>query len=172
MSDATPATGVSTPPPPRPSGRRASGAVLLLLGLGVGAEATTFNVTFLTDPVGPKALPFLSAVIFVVAGITLLVRPGPEPAWPARPTLIRMAGAVGAFGVYAALLAPLGFVVATTVTVSALSMLFNGPRTKSVAAALGLSVTLWYLFVWVLGLTLPLGTVWRALAAAAGVSLP
>ena len=66
-------------------------------------------------------------------------------------------------GVYAALLAPLGFVVATTLTVASLSLLFDGPWKKSLGAALTLSVVLWYLFVWVLGLTLPLGAVWRAL---------
>jgi putative tricarboxylic transport membrane protein len=73
-----------------------------------------------------------------------------------------MAGAVAAFGAYAALLAPLGFVVATTATVSTLSMLFGAPWKKAVAAALTLSVVLWYLFVWVLGLILPLGSLWEA----------
>lgn len=151
---------------------RAAGMVLLLLGAAVGGEAMTFHVTFLTDPVGPKALPLLSALIFVGAGVALLVRPGTPVAWPTPPVLVRMTGAVAAFGVYAALLSPLGFVVATTATVAALSLLFGGPPRKSVAAAVTLSVVLWYLFVWVLGLTLPLGTLWRGLAATLGVELP
>ena len=142
---------------------RVSGIVLATLGVAVGAEATTFDVLFLTDPVGPKALPLLSAVIFVGAGLTLALRPGIGGSWPPRQTLVRMAGALAAFGVYAALLAPLGFVVATTLTVASLSLLFDGPWKKSLGAALTLSVVLWYLFVWVLGLTLPLGAVWRAL---------
>ena len=74
-----------------------------------------------------------------------------------------MAGATAAFGAYAALIAPLGFVVATTITVSALSSLFGGPWKKALGAAVTLSVVLWYLFVWVLGLPLPLGSVWEAL---------
>lgn len=142
---------------------RIVGALLSALGLAVGAEATTFDVFFLTDPVGPKALPMLSAAIFVGAGLTLMARPKATPPWPGRPTLFRMLGAVLAFGVYAALLGPLGFVVATTATVSSLSLLFGGPVRRSVGAALGLSVALWYLFVWALGLPLPLGTVWEAL---------
>ena len=90
-------------------------------------------------------------------------RPGPGAPWPHRAVLLRMAGAVVAFGAYAALIAPLGFVVATTATVAALSMLFGGPWKKAVAAAVTLAVVLWYLFVWVLDLPLPLGSVWEAL---------
>lgn len=161
-ADPTPPGGASTRVP---MGRadRVTGALLVALGAAVGAEATTFDVFFLTDPVGPKALPLLSAVILVGAGLTLVARPGVTAPWPARATLVRMAAAVAAFGVYAALIVPVGFVVATTATVSALSLLFGGPSKRSVASALGLSVVLWYLFVWVLGLPLPLGTAWEAL---------
>jgi putative tricarboxylic transport membrane protein len=142
---------------------RIAGIVVTALGLAVGVEATTFDVLFRTDPVGPKALPLLAAAVFVGSGAFLAVRPGLGGNWPPRAVLIRMAGAVAAFGVYAALIAPIGFVVATTVTVSALSMLFGAPWKKAAGAALTLSVVLWYLFVWVLGLLLPLGSVWEAL---------
>lgn len=142
---------------------RVAGVLVAALGLAVGAEATTFDVLFRTDPVGPKLLPMLAAAVFVGSGLYLAARPGPSRGWPARSTLIRMAGAVAAFGVYAALLAPLGFVVATTATVAALSILYGGPWRKAVTAALILSVVLWYLFVWPLGLPLPLGAVWEAL---------
>lgn len=141
---------------------RVAGIVVTALGLAVGAEATTFHVLFRTDPVGPKVLPMLAAAIFVGCGLVLVARPGPGGPWPARPALLRMAGAVAAFGVYAALLAPLGFVVATTVTVTALSILFGAAWRKAATAALLLSVVLWYLFVWALGLPLPLGTLWEA----------
>ncbi|MEZ4425332.1 MAG: tripartite tricarboxylate transporter TctB family protein [Gemmatimonadota bacterium] len=142
---------------------RVTGLVLILLGLAVGAQAMTFDVLFLTDPVGPKALPLLSAAVFVLSGVLLLLRPGSAGRWPERPVLLRMAGAVLAFLVYAALLAPLGFVVATTITVTALSLLFDGPWLKSLGAATALSAVLWYLFVWALDLQLPLGRVWEAL---------
>lgn len=141
---------------------RVAGIIVALLGVAVGAEATTFDVLFRTDPVGPKVLPMLAAAIFVGSGLVLAARPGPGAPWPERPALLRMAGAVAAFGVYAALLTPLGFVVATTATVSALSILFGAPWKKAVTAALVLSVVLWYLFVWVLGLPLPLGALWEA----------
>ncbi len=142
---------------------RAAGAVLGLLGLAVALEATTFDVLFLTDPVGPKAIPMLAAAILVGSGAALVARPGSGGAWPGHGILLRMAGAIAAFGVYAAILAPLGFVLSTTATVASLSMLFGGPWRRSVGAAAALAVVLWYLFVWLLGLPLPLGAVWEAL---------
>ena len=142
---------------------RVAGILVTALGLAVGAEATTFDVLFRTDPVGPKALPLLAAVVFVGSGAFLVARPGKGGTWPPRAILVRMGGAVAAFGAYAALLAPLGFVIATTATVSALSILFGGPWKKAVGAAVTLAVVLWYVFVWVLDLLLPLGSVWEAL---------
>jgi len=142
---------------------RPAGILLLITGLAVAAEASTFDVSFPTDPVGPKALPYLSALVFVLAGALLAARPGPRAPGPPRAVLARMGGALAAFGVYAAALAPLGFVVATTGTVTTLSLLFGGPWRKALAAAFALSVVLWYLFVWLLALPLPLGSAWEAL---------
>ena len=141
-------------------GNRWIGVALVLAGLAVGAEASTFDVFFLTDPVGPKALPFVVALIFLATGTFLAIRPGAAIQWPRSSTVTRMAGAIATFGTYAALLAPLGFVPSTTLCVTSLSMLFGGPWRRSLSAALLLSVILWYLFVWVLGLPLPLGSLW------------
>lgn len=142
---------------------RVAGVVFAILGLGVALEAATFDVLFLTDPVGPKALPLLAAVILVGSGAALAARPGTGGGWPESGTLLRMGGAVTAFSVYAAILAPLGFVLSTTATMASLSMLFGGPWRRSAGAAAALAVVLWYLFVWLLGLPLPVGAVWEAL---------
>lgn len=126
----------------------------------MAAEASTFDVVFLTDAVGPKALPYLAAAILTGAGTVLAVRPDPPNEWPAPATRVRMAGAVGAFLLYATLLPVLGFFIGTTLTVAALSILFGGPPLRSAAAAAALSSVLWYLFVWALRLPLPFGSLW------------
>ena len=61
---------------------RIPGLLLLACGLAVGLEAATFEVRFLTDPVGPKALPFLVAVVLVVAGAQAAARPLRDVPWP------------------------------------------------------------------------------------------
>jgi putative tricarboxylic transport membrane protein len=137
-----------------------TGVGLIILGLAVGATASTFDVAFLTDPVGPKALPLLAASLFVLTGGFLLARPKATPQWPSTSVSLRMAGAAASFVAYALLLVPLGFTVSTTLCVGALSLLFGGPTRKSLGAAFILTVALWYLFVWLLGLPLPLGALW------------
>jgi putative tricarboxylic transport membrane protein len=139
---------------------RIAGALLLAGGGAAALEATTFEVAFLTDPVGPKAMPFLAAALFLGGGLQLLLRPTPDPEWPAPSVVVRMGGAVGAFLAYAATLPVLGFFLSTTLVTAALSMLFRGDWRHSLGAAATLSSVLWYLFVWALDLPLPLGSLW------------
>jgi putative tricarboxylic transport membrane protein len=139
---------------------RIAGALLVAAGAGAALEATTFEVAFLTDPVGPKAMPFLAAALFLGGGLGLVLRPGPDPGWPGATTGVRMGAAVVAFLAYAAALPVLGFFVSTTLAMGALSMLFRGDWRRSLGAAAALSAVLWYLFVWALNLPLPLGSLW------------
>jgi putative tricarboxylic transport membrane protein len=139
---------------------RITGGVLALLGAAVALEATTFDVSFMTDPVGPKALPFLVAVMLIVAGLRALTRPREELSFPGRGTLLRVAGAVAAFLLYAVALPWVGFFLSTTLVVTALSLLYQGPPARSVFSAAVLSGALWLLFVRALSLPLPVGDLW------------
>lgn len=147
---------------PEPSRRsaRVAGGVLALVASAVALEASTFEVAFLTDPIGPKALPYLTAAVLMVAGVGLLVRPGVAVGWPEPAVRGRVAGAAGAFLAYAVLLAPVGFFGSTTAVVTALSWLYGGPPGRSAAAAAAIAGALWLLFVVLLGLPLPVGTLW------------
>ena len=139
---------------------RVAGVVLAVLAVAIGAEATTFNVAFVTDAIGPKALPFLVAAILLIASLRLIARPDVDVVWPDRSVGVKIAGAVVAFLLYAAVLPWIGFFTSTTAVVSALSLLYDGPKKKSVMAAAALSGVLWLLFVALLKLPLPIGEVW------------
>lgn len=139
---------------------RVVGVVLMALGAATASEATTFDVGFMTDPVGPKALPMLVGAILVAAGLVALARPHAVVGLPGRRTTLRMAAATAAFLLYAATLPALGFFTATTLVVTALSLLYRGPVLPSVAAAAALSAGLWLLFVELLSLPLPVGDLW------------
>lgn len=149
---------------PESAGRRrterVSGACLMVAAVAVAAEASTFHVAFLTDPVGPKAMPWLAAVILGGAGATMVLRPGISPTWPTPRVMARLVAAVVVFLAYGLMLPFLGFTTSTTAAVAVLSMLFGGPPLKSVLAALALSACIWLLFVHALALPLPLGTLW------------
>jgi putative tricarboxylic transport membrane protein len=139
---------------------RIAGSVLVVAGTLTGLEATTFDVAFMTDPVGPKALPFLVAVMLLVAGVRTIARPRSEVALPPRPVALRMGAAALAFLGYAAILPWIGFFLATTLVVAALAMLYRGPVGGSLAAGMALAGTLWLLFVRILALPLPVGDLW------------
>ena len=61
---------------------RISGLVLLAAAAAIAIEARTFNVGFLTDPLGPKALPFFAGGLLGLGGLLLVIRPDAGPAWP------------------------------------------------------------------------------------------
>jgi len=139
---------------------RIAGGVLALIGLATGMEATTFDVAFMTDPVGPKALPALVAVILFSAGAGVFTRPRIRVELPPAATARRMALAGLAFLAYGLLLPWLGFFLSTSLVVTVLGLLFGGPRRGSTIAGVSLAATLWLLFVVLLSLPLPIGDLW------------
>ncbi len=139
---------------------RIVGAALVLIALAAGLEASTFEVSFMTDPIGPKALPYLVSGTLLLAGIVSVLRPRGDPTFPPRPAVLRMVGATVAFTAYALILPSVGFFVSTTAVVTALALLFGGPPVRSGAAAAALSAGLWLLFVRALSLPLPVGELW------------
>lgn len=142
------------------TGDRATGAALTLLGVAAAAEASTFDVAFMTDPVGPKALPYLVAAMLVAAGLAAMARPRETGAAPGHPALLRLAAAVLALVAYALALPFVGFFTSTTLVVGGLALLYRGPPVASLAAAALLSGALWLLFVRALALPLPVGDLW------------
>lgn len=154
---------------------RRTGVALLALAVASALEASSFDVMFMTDPVGPKAAPLFAALLLALAGGGLLVQGGgrvnanhaggatddsearddrhQRQAW-------RVAGAAAVLVLYAGVMDFLGFVVATTLCVAAVGRLMGAPPVRALASAFLLSAGLWYLFVWGLRLPLPLGGLW------------
>ena len=139
---------------------RLPGLALALAGVACAIEATTFDVAFMTDPVGPKALPLLAAITLVLTGIHVARHPYRASVWPSGAAAARCAAAVVAFLTYAAALPWLGFFLATALVVTALSRLFGAPLRLAVPSAAALAGALWLLFVGALGLPLPIGELW------------
>ena len=142
------------------SADRIAGGVLITAAVAVGIEATTFDVAFLTDPVGPKALPFVVAIMLAAGGGRTLAKPRDAVELPGRSGLSRMAAALGVLLLYAILLPWIGFFLSTTAVVAGLGILFGGPWKGGLATGLTLSAALWLLFVALLSLPLPIGDLW------------
>lgn len=154
----------------RATANRLGGVAVVVVAGAAVLEATTFDVAFPTDPLGPKAFPLLAAFLLAFGGAALWrvgaeraavgqdASPGPHDG--AVPTGIpggTILAAAVSFTAYALLLAPFGFVLATTLEFAVLARLFGGRWVGGAAAGLVFASLLYVLFVFGLGLPLPLG---------------
>ncbi len=133
---------------------RIFGLIALVSALAYIASATQIQTSFLSDPVGPKTFPIGIGIIAALSALVMVFRPDPDPEWPDRPTWGSLFAAVVVLVCYAFSLRPFGFILPTAIAASLLSFQIS-PRPKAAAlAGIGLSLGLFVLFKFVLGLGL------------------
>lgn len=130
------------------------GLVVLLVALAYIAGAFQIQTSFLADPVGSKTFPILVGSIAALCGLSLMLRPDPDPDWPASRTLLALAVTVVVLVAYAYTLKPLGFLLPTAVTAAILSYQISPRRGPAIIAGIGLSIGLFIIFKFALGLGL------------------
>jgi len=135
-------------------GDRALGLVSLMVALAYVASATQIQTSFLQDPVGPKAFPIMIGVVAAISSLVLIVKPDPNPDWPAAKTFVSLLFAVVVLVAYAFALKPFGFLFPTAITAAILSYQISPKPLAAVLSGLGLSIGLFILFKYALGLGL------------------
>lgn len=133
---------------------RIFGAVVALVALAYIASATQIQTSFMADPVGPKTFPILIGSVAALCGLVVVLRPDPDPDWPALPTVGALLVAVVVLTGYAYALKPLGFLIPTAIAAAILSYQIHSRAITAVLAGIGLSVGLFVLFRFALGLGL------------------
>lgn len=133
---------------------RIFGLVMAVLALAYIASAFQIQASFLSDPVGPRTFPIIIGAIGALSAMFLVFRPDPDPEWPVARTFGALAIAVIVLVFYAYSLRPLGFIVPTAIAAAILSYQIS-PRAKNAAVAgISLSVVLFIIFKFALGLGL------------------
>ena len=136
------------------SSDRVFGLVVAVVALAYIASARQIQTSFLMDPVGPKTFPIIIGSIGALASMFLVFRPDPDPEWPALRTFGALAAAVVVLVAYAYALKPLGFLLPTAIAAGLLSYQI-APRARfATLAGIGLSVGLFVIFKYALGLGL------------------
>ncbi len=133
---------------------RIFGSVVILVALAYIASALQIRESFLSDPVGSRTFPVAVGAVAVLCGVVMLLRPDPDPAWPGLRTVGALAVAVVAMIAYAYMLKPLGFLIPTAIVAGILSYQIGPRPLPAVLSGLGLSLGLFVLFKYALGLGL------------------
>ncbi len=139
-------------------GDRILGVLLLLLAVVYGWEASQFPEPFGgAEAVGPETFPLMLSVILGLSSIYLIVKPDPDQDWPGIKTLLDLAFVLVVLFIFAALLAPLGFVISTTFMVGVLCWRLGARPLQSGVTGVSCAVVVYVLFNFVLELHLPAG---------------
>ena len=133
---------------------RIFGAIMIAVALAFIASATQIQVGFLTDPLGPKAFPMLVGGIAALCAAFIVFKPDPEPEWPQLSVLGKLALACVVMIAFAYTLRPLGFLIPTAIAATILSYQIRAQVLPAILTGLGLSVGLFVVFKFALGLGL------------------
>jgi putative tricarboxylic transport membrane protein len=125
---------------------------MLITAVAYIAAATNIQTNFFSGEFLPKLFPILIGGVAAICSLTMVFRPDPEPGWPQMRSWISMAIAVVILAIYAVLLTPLGFIGPTIFAAGILSYQISNRVVASAASGVGLSLGLFVLFKFALGL--------------------
>jgi len=133
---------------------RLFGVVVILGALAYVAGAFQIQTSFMSDPVGSKTFPFILGGVAALCGLVMVIRPDEDPSWPEITTLGSILIAALVMVGYAYALKPLGFLIPTAVCAAILSFQISPRPMPAILTGLGLSIGLFILFKFALGLGL------------------
>ena len=134
---------------------RVFGLVVLLGSLAFFYAATQVRPGFGFDKLGPRAFPMGLGVAGAITGLVMILRPDEEPGWPAPRALLQIAIATLVMLGFALLLKDLGFLLTGAVAAGILAWQIQPKPLAAVASGIALSVGLWVIFTYALGLNVP-----------------
>lgn len=120
-------------------------------------SATLIEESFISDPVGPKAFPYIIGGLLAISSVAVVLRPDPAPVWPAAARLLEIAVAVALLIAYGYALPAVGFVIATTVGAAYLSWRLGTAPLQALLAGVATALGIYVVFHLGLGLSLAKG---------------
>jgi putative tricarboxylic transport membrane protein len=118
------------------------------------ASATQIQTSFIVDPLGPKAFPFIIGAILTLSSLAIIFKPDADPEWPTLGKALKIATALAVLVGYAFFLSDLGFIPATAVAASLISYQIKNNARVAATIGVSLSVGLFVVFKTFLGLGL------------------
>ena len=140
------------------------------LALLAGWEAWGYRVAFVTDAAGPRALPLLAVGLLLAGALALALRPARTTGGGTSQAggILRPLGAALLLGAVPVLISWLGFMITAAGAMAGLAMILGAPRSGAIVAGSVTAVGLYLLFVYGLGVPLPVGSLFLAPAPGGG----
>lgn len=136
---------------------RIFGGVGLLFALLFIWAAFHIELSFISDPVGPRTFPIIIAIVMAVSSLVIFIKPDVEPKWPQAARLLEIVIAAAVMVLYALALPVAGFLIATAVAAAFLTWRLGTAPLWAVVSGLLTSVGIYTVFHLILGLSLARG---------------
>ncbi len=136
---------------------RVLGGIGILLAAFFIWQATLIELSFISDPVGPRTFPIIIGVALGLASLAMLIKPDATPSWPAASRLYEIALAAAVMVAYALLLPELGFLTTTALAATYLTWRLGTAPLWAIVTGVLTSVGIFIVFRVILGLSLARG---------------
>ena len=136
---------------------RIFGIFSLIIACSYIYVASLTQLSFISDPVGPKIFPYMIGFFFIISSIFLIIKPELNPKWPRLYRFLEIVFITIVLIVYAYSLPTVGFVISTLIATFILSWRLGAKIFEALIFGLVVSFTIYFLFHNVLGLSLAEG---------------
>lgn len=136
---------------------RIFGGIGLLFAIIFVWAAFQIELSFISDPVGPRTFPIIVAIIMALASLVIIIKPDVKPQWPIAARLLEIAIAAGVMVAYALALPVAGFLIATAVAAAFLTWRLGTQPLWSLVSGTLTSIGIYTVFHLILGLSLARG---------------
>lgn len=142
-----------------------TGAVLVLLGLVVFFMTNTFTMPITAAYPGPRMLPTIAALGFMVCGSGILIGSSlgkkEEKVYMVKAGWIRIGAVLAVIAAYIAAMTVAGYLIATPIILYVLTAMFakgsDSTLKGRIIFSVAVSVIIYVIYVFAFGLTLPSG---------------
>ena len=136
---------------------RIFGVISFIVACGYIYVASLTQLSFISDPVGPKTFPYIIGSIFAVSSLFLIFKPEFNPQWPSLYKFLEIIFVTIILIVYAYSLPVIGFVISTLIATFILSWRLGAKVTEAIIFGAVISFGIYFLFRTILGLSLAKG---------------
>lgn len=137
---------------------RIGGVCLLALAIAYGIGGGRIEYAFASDPLGPRVMPVVLAIILGVLCLFYLRKPGNTESFPTGALLAKTLAVPGLIILAVLLLEPFGFAASIFILTAGVGWIFGASLRKALIGAAGHALLWWFVFSYLLEVYLPKGT--------------